>query len=279
MKYVLKISYDGESFNGFQRQPNVVTVQGRLEQALSKLFCESIELVAAGRTDTGVHGIGQVIAFDSQVDRPLKGVVEGVNGRLGDSISISEAALLPDDSQFHPRFAAQARTYHYLVLSDCHPSAHSLWGRRMWCLRDSLEHSRISQACEVFLGEHDFTTFTSRCDMPSYTRTVLEFSARPTEQDFLPGKLWRIEVRANAFLRKMVRLMVAAVVESGIGLLSPDDVRKKLKALEPDTAPHPAPPSGLYFADVQYEPDPFSTAQLALQTYRARPRRGFIFKG
>ena len=279
MKYVLKISYDGESFNGFQRQPDAVTVQGQLERALSKLFCEPVQLVAAGRTDTGVHGVGQVIAFDSEVARPLKGVVEGVNGQLGDSISITEAALLPGDSQFHPRFSAQTRTYHYLVLSDCQPSAQTLWSRRMWCVRETIDESRIARACQIFLGEHDFTTFTSRCDMPNYTRTVLEFSAHPAEQEFLPGKLWRVTVKANAFLRKMVRLMVAAVVESGLGLLSEADVKKKLESLNPDTAPHPAPPSGLYFADVSYDPDPFSTSQLALQTYTARPRRGFIFKG
>ena len=157
MKYVLKVSYDGEPFNGFQRQPNAVTVQGRLERALSKLFCEPIQLVAAGRTDTGVHGIGQVIAFDSEVERPLKGVVEGINGQLGDSICITDAALLPQDSQFHPRFAARARTYHYLVLSGCHSSAHSLWSRRMWCVRETIDEARMARACQVFLGEHDFT--------------------------------------------------------------------------------------------------------------------------
>lgn len=279
MKYVLKVAYDGGSFAGFQRQPKEVTVQGQLERALSKLFAQPIELNGAGRTDTGVHGIGQVVAFDSEVDRPLKGVVDGTNGMLGESVAITEGALLPSDSEFHPRFSARSRTYRYLVLASCERGGPTLWDKRSWCVAGAPDKSRLDNACSVFLGEHDFTTFTARCDMPNFCRTVQEFHVQRLPQQLLPGELWQFTIKANAFLRKMVRLLVAGVLECGLGLLDIEHLEDKLSAKNSDRAPHPAPPSGLYFESVEYENDPFSLDGLAKQHYSARPLPGLRFKG
>jgi tRNA pseudouridine38-40 synthase len=279
MNYVLKISYDGTHFSGFQRQPNAVTVQGQLERALSKLFQEEVGLQAAGRTDAGVHGQGQVVGFSSSRPLPLSAVVNGSNGILGPHISVSEAALLPQGSTFHPRHSAISRTYCYYVLSECARSADTLWSSHLWCVGGTLEPTLMSLACQVLQGKHDFTTFTSRCDKPNRERDVHSLRMDPMpETPLLNGKLWRLTVTADGFLRKMVRLLVAAIVETGMGLRSPDSVKAKLLARDPSVAPHPAPASGLYFESVGYQPDPFKDPGLALQIYAAKDHLGFRFK-
>lgn len=274
LKYVLEVAYKGSHFFGFQRQAEAKTVQGQLEKALSALFRTPIELVGAGRTDTGVHATGQVVAFQVEGNLPLTAVIDGVNGRLSDYLNVVRAASLPEDSEFHPRFSALGRTYRYLILTGCRRQTKTLWGENFWCLGGEFDLERARSACRGFVGEHDFSTFSSRCDMPTMIRRVESFTVKPfpwagSEKAFV------LTVTANAFLRKMVRLLTAGVVEVGLGLREVESLHQKLKLCDSGQAPHPAPPSGLYFHSVQYDPDPFATG---IETYEGRPYLGLRFK-
>ncbi len=280
MNYALKIAYNGEPFAGFQRQSRHRTVQGELEKALSQIFQSPIEIQAAGRTDAGVHGIGQVVAFSSTTQRPLKAIAEGCNGLLHSQVFVSEAALLPSESPFHPRYSAVSRTYSYYILSHCEGYSPTLWPNNVWCLAGHLDPQLAQSACGLFEGKHDFTTFTSRCDKEMRQRHVQAFTLEALPHNGLwgGGKLWRLRITANGFLRKMVRLLTAAVVEVGIGLRSQESLAAKLQAQNPAEAPHPAPASGLYFESVEYDPDPFDAKGPAAELYRARTPLGLRFK-
>jgi tRNA pseudouridine38-40 synthase len=275
LKYVLKICYDGSRFHGYQRQPAQITVQGYLEKALRKLLGEEVNLAAAGRTDTGVHGLGQVVAFEAAKSVPARAVLEGVNGRLGDSVAILQSAVLPPESDFHPRYSAQSRTYHYYILSEAGPAERVFWSKRAWCLGEAPDPELMQAAAEVFRGEHDFKTFTARCDMPHYRRNVLDITITP---EAASEKLLVVKLRANAFLRRMVRRLVAGLVETGLGLTTVEELKSKLEARNPGHARHTAPGGGLYFHSVEYSPDPFSEIP-ALDYYVAKKRPGLLQSG
>ena len=272
VKYVLKVSYDGSSYFGFQKQPHHPTVQQELERALGKLFDEEIHLVYAGRTDTGVHGLGQVAAFEHPRVLPARALVEGVNCSLTDSVTVLEAAVLPDGHGFHPRYSALSRTYEYRLLCEADPADRVLWSSRAWCLAGRPDLELLREAAGLLVGEHDFRTFTSRADEPHYRREV--FSVEVVERGE-PRSLV-LTITANAFLRKMVRLLVAGLVEVGLGLSSRGQLLQRLEKADPDWGPHPAPAQGLYFRSVQYPPDPFR--EIAQERYKARSHPGIRVK-
>lgn len=278
MNCVLKIAYRGSSFSGYQRQPDAVTVQGVLEEHLSEIFQETVETSASGRTDRGVHATGQFVHFKSKTQRPLKGVVEALNGKLSGSISVLQAARLADDDPFHPRFSALSRTYRYRLLSGCSREQALLWSNNYWCVGYDLESSVLQNACDVFLGTHDFSTFAARLHARTTIRTVYSFTVIQGNAPFPRARAWTLEVTADGFLRRMVRLMVGGVLEVGVGHLTPCDLADKLQARDPGRSPHPAPSEGLYFASTGYEKDPFTIGERALEVYTARPFRGVRLK-
>ena len=271
MKYVLKVCYDGSGYFGFQKQPHHPTVQQELEGALGKLFDDSVHLVYAGRTDTGVHGLGQVAAFEHPRVLPARALVEGVNCSLTGSVTVLEAAVLPDGHEFHPRYSALSRTYEYRLLCEADAADRVLWSGRAWCLggRPDLE---LLRAAGLLVGEHDFRTFTSRADEPHYRREVLAIEV--TESG--AARELVLTITANAFLRKMVRLLVAGLVEVGLGLSSCGQLLQRLEKADPDWGPHPAPAEGLYFHSVRYQPDPFR--EMAQDRYQARNHPGIRAK-
>ena len=280
MKYALLVSYDGTLFAGFQRQKSQRTVQGVIERALSQIFHETITTVAAGRTDRNVHGLGQVMAFSSQNTRPLRALVDGTNSLLPPGVHIRRASLLEEQHTFHPRFQAEGRCYHYYLLSKASSDAHLFWGSRMWCIPQELNVALAQNSLPIFLGQHDFTTFTSRCDMPHHIRTIqsLELSEIPTPS-LLPGELLRVSIKANGFLRKMVRLITAAIVGAGLGEYTSEELKQKLLAKDPSLASPPAPGQGLYFHSVTYPENPFKPGELCLQCCDSRTRGGPNFGG
>lgn len=272
MKYVLRICYDGSEFFGFQKQPHHPTVQQELESALGKLFDDKIHLVYAGRTDTGVHGLGQVAAFEHPRTLPARALVDGVNCSLSDAVNVLESAVLPDNHEFHPRYSALSRTYEYRLLCEASPADRVIWSGRAWCLGGRPNLDLLREAAGLLVGEHDFRTFTSRADEPHYRREV--FAVDVTERGS-PQSLV-LTLTANAFLRKMVRLLVAGLVEVGLGLSSCGQLLQRLEKADPDWGPHPAPAQGLYFQSVRYQPDPFG--EIALERYQARNHAGIRVK-
>lgn len=278
VKYVLKIAYRGWAFSGYQRQPDQRTVQGELEKALTSLFGEPIELQAAGRTDGGVHASGQVVSFTARRHRPVKGIVEGLVGTLGPDLAVLEASELAEGDNFHPRFDALHRTYHYRVLSQSSRQSALMWSSNYWCVGPALNPEAMDAACSVLRGEHDFSTFTARSDKPSHVRNILAFEPALAASPVEGSPAWTFTVTANGFLRRMVRVLVATVVEAGIGHLSTEDVKAKLEARDPSRASHPAPSAGLVFASAHYKNDPFTEGERVVVTYRARPYIGLKLK-
>ncbi len=265
MKYVLKVAYDGTAFNGFQRQSQDKTVQGVLEGLLSQFFAREIQLVAAGRTDSGVHGRGQVVAFECEAEKELGRLCHALNAMARDPLAVLEAVRLAPDDPFHPRYSARARTYHYFLLDSCGPEHLVFWQKRTWCLSQTLDLDQMRQTCAELVGVHDFTTFSYKsAEQPTRVRSVAHFGvveeSVPSLLSSTPGpRLLRIEIRANGFLRRMVRLLTASLVEVGLGARKPEEVVERLKACNAELAPHPAPPYGLTLHKVHYQPDPFQS--------------------
>lgn len=265
MKVALKIAYDGSTFAGFQRQPKVLTVQGCLEQALSQVLRQPVTLQGAGRTDVGVHATGQVVSFLLEREVAIARLCHSVNAVLREPVVVTEGALLGADDPFHARFSALSRTYRYFILDGCGPAEEMLWSSKAWCLPRGLDLEEAQRAAELFLGEQDFSTFSYRMsDKPTRVRTVREiglgFEPAPTFlTPRLEPRLLTLSITADGFLRRMVRLIVAAVAEVGMGERTLESVKQLLEARDPSRPPHPAPPEGLYLAHIGYEPDPFET--------------------
>ena len=273
MKVVLRVAYDGSAFAGFQRQPQAKTVQGTLEAAASQILGHPVGLQGAGRTDVGVHATGQIVAFTSPSVKSLVRLCHSINSVLREpkaqrycsSIAVVEGALLDDEDPFHPRFSATARTYSYFILDGSRPREAMFWSGRAWCLPQTLDLELAEEAAHLFNGELDFSTFSYRMqEMETRVRTVSAIAIGEQKADLLQGeaggpRLLRLSITANGFLRRMVRLIAAGVVEVAMGHRSLVDLQSRLQARDPSRAPHPAPPEGLYLERIVYDPDPFTT--------------------
>lgn len=252
----LRIEYEGTGYSGFQRQPveGPPSVQAALEAALTRLVAHPVRVLGAGRTDAGVHATGQVISFRTTADRTPRVIVRGANALLPPDIRVLDAAEAEEG--FHPRFSALSRTYEYLVLQD--PSPDTLLLRRAWHLAEALDVERMQQAGNRLLGSHDFTTYSARVpDEEPRVRTLRELAVERWSGGG-PGPLSRlggavvVRVRADSFLRRMVRMLTGALVKVGRGEWDVDAPRQALEARDSGASPPPAPPWGLYLVDVEY---------------------------
>ena len=238
------IEYDGTEFSGFQRQPSRRTVQGELERALGELFREQgVKVVGAGRTDAGVHAVGQVISFTSPASFPVDRICPALNGLLPASIRAKEVREVAES--FHARYSAKARTYRYVVLNRESPSA--LLARRVWHIIQPLDLAAMRAAAAELVGEKDFASF----GMPervggSTVRQVFDCKIDRKKDAII------FVIRANAFLRGMVRAIVGTLVEIGLSRRSPDDIRMMLSARDRRAVKASAPPQGLYLTKIEY---------------------------
>jgi tRNA pseudouridine38-40 synthase len=243
-RVALGVEYNGARFHGFQSQPHTEnTVQGRLQQALSKVADEEITSVCAGRTDAGVHATNQVIHFDTLAQRPDKAWVMGVNTKLPDEISVRWACRVPET--FHARFSARQRTYRYLI---CNTASRPALGvdQLTWDKR-SLDHQLMHEAAQVLVGRHDFSSFrASLCQAKSPVRTI----------DYVHvvrrGDLIVLEIRANAFLHHMVRNIVGTLLAVGSGEKPLEWLEEVLLARDRNQAGVTAKPNGLHLVWVDY---------------------------
>ncbi len=243
MKIALGLEYDGREFHGFETQPNGRTVQACLEAALSKVADQPVKVICAGRTDAGVHALGQIVHFVSQAERPLNAWVFGANSNLPEDVSVNWSRAVPEE--FHARFSATARRYRYLILNRATRPA-TLRGRVSWEYRP-LEVERMQAASCYLLGEHDFSSFRGAgCQSRSSRRRIyrLEVSRR--------GPFVLIDVTANAFLQHMVRNIAGVLVDIGAGKSPVNWAEKVLRAADRRQGGVTAPPDGLYLAQVDY---------------------------
>lgn len=243
MKCALGVEYDGRDFHGFETQPNGRTVQACLEAALSNVADHPVRTVCAGRTDAGVHALGQIVHFESEAERPLSAWVFGANSHLPEDVGVNWSRGVPDE--FHARFSATARRYRYVILNrSTRPAA--LRGRVAWEYRP-LAVERMQTAASYLLGEHDFSAFRGAgCQSRSAVRRIhqLEVSRR--------GPYVFIDVRANAFLLHMVRNIAGVLTDIGAGKAAVDWADQVLQARDRRQGGVTAPAGGLYLVQVDY---------------------------
>jgi tRNA pseudouridine38-40 synthase len=240
-----RIEYDGSGYNGWQLQPHegVVTVQEKLELALSGIAASPVRVHCAGRTDTGVHAFSQIIHFDAPVSRSCKAWVIGGNANLPPDIRIHWAVPVVDD--FHARFSAQSRCYRYIIANTPIRSAlllrHVTWHRR------DLDVQAMHSAAQTLLGEQDFSAFrAAACQSSTPMREVQSIQVGRR------GDLVVLEIKANAFLHHMVRNIAGALLAVGDKRKPVEWVARLLATRDRRLGVETAPASGLYLVDVEY---------------------------
>ncbi len=248
MRVAVGVQYDGSKFQGWQAQrPGARTVQAVLEQALTRVADHPVRLICAGRTDAGVHGVGQVAHFDTVAARSARSWILGGNAHLPADLSLNWAREVSDD--FHARFSALARRYRYLMLNRPYRSA--LWrGRATWCYRP-LDADRMDEAGQALIGEHDFSAFrAAECQARHPIREIRELTVRRRGDGLV------LEVEANAFLHHMVRNIAGVLMAIGAGDRPVEWARAVLEQRDRTRAGVTAPAEGLYLWAVRY-PDRF----------------------
>ena len=249
MRIAMGLSYNGQAYEGWQSQLSGKTVQDRLEAALQKFTTTRVQTLCAGRTDSGVHGLMQVIHFDTELERDPYSWVRGTNSFLPLDIAIQWAQVVPDS--FHSRGSAISRRYAYVLLeSPVRPSVDV--GRVGWVYRP-LNLEAMEQAAEYLLGEHDFTSFRAfSCQALSPVKTLR--SIRITRRSTQPhSAYWRFEFEANAFLHHMIRNLMGCLIPIGEGTHPPEWMAEVLAARSRDAASRTFSPDGLYFLGPQYD--------------------------
>ncbi|MBT8410177.1 MAG: tRNA pseudouridine(38-40) synthase TruA [Octadecabacter sp.] len=254
-RYALKIEYDGAPFCGWQRQTNLPSVQGAIEAALAKLEPRDHTIAAAGRTDSGVHALGQVAHCDLERDWTPFRLSEALNYHLKPApVAIVACARVADD--WHARFSAVERRYLFRLVSRRAPLV--LEAGKIWQVKHPLDADLMQQGADRLLGRHDFTTFRSTiCQANSPVRTLDELRVE-TFARHDGGHEYRFHVRARSFLHNQVRSFVGTLERVGMGSMTPDDVSAALAARDRAACGPVCPPHGLYLAGVGYQGDPFA---------------------
>lgn len=257
--FKLTISYDGTDFSGFQRQSNARSVQAEMETALASIEGKHVTVTGAGRTDSGVHALGQVTSFQLERDIEDSGLLRALNAKLPEDVRVLSAEVAGAD--FSARFSARSKMYRYRISNT---RVMSPFQRRFaWHVSRALDLQAMNNAARQLLGEHDFASFqgapsrsernkvTANADKDT-TRTVTR-SAWTEEPLAGGGRLLSYEVEGTGFLKYMVRALVGTLVEVGDGRRSPDLLRNVLESRDRGAAGPTAPPQGLYLVRVDYE--------------------------
>ena len=250
MRLVLGIQYDGAPWHGWQTQLSRTTIQDQLEAALLRFTQTSITTSCAGRTDAGVHAAEQVVHFDTVLDRPMSSWVRGLNTHLPSSISVRWACVVQQEKtseqDFHARFSARSRTYHYLLYN--HPVRSPLWaGKAGWVFRP-LHLQSMQQAAKNLIGEHDFSAFRSiDCQAKSPVKLMHQISVSRDDD------LVIIKFHANAFLHHMVRNIVGSLVYVGTGRQPVEWMSALIAQKNRHLAAPTFSPDGLYLTKIDYD--------------------------
>ncbi len=243
MRIALGIEYNGQSFFGWQIQEGVRTVQGCLEAALSKVANHPVQVFCAGRTDRGVHGMGQVVHFESDAERSMHSWVMGANVNSPEEVSVLWAQ--PVDETFHARFSATRRRYRYIIMNrKVRPSF--LAGRVSWERRD-LDEKKMAEAGQLLIGEHNFNSYRAvACQAKNPVRTIHSLEIHRS------GPFITLDVEANAFLHHMIRNIAGVLMAIGSGERPIKWAEELLHVCDRTQGGVTAPPHGLYFVNVTY---------------------------
>jgi len=241
----LTIEYDGKSFNGWQKQPNKLNIQGEIEQVISSITGEEkIELNASGRTDAGVHALGQVANFKTNSNIPIEKIAIAINSRLKKSIVIKKAEEV--DDRFHSRYNCKRKTYRYIINNSNNGTA--IYRNLEYYVPQKLDVLKMQEAVKYFEGEHDFKGFkASGTSSKSSVRIIYDAKVKQ-END----KVY-IELTGNGFLYNMVRIIAGTLVDVGLGKTNVEDMGEILSSKDRSRAGKTLPPQGLFLVKVEYE--------------------------
>ena len=241
----LTIEYDGKDFNGWQKQPDKLNIQGTIEQAIERITGEKVDLNASGRTDAGVHAIGQVANFKTNYELPIEKWPLALNANIKKSIVIKSAEEV--EERFHSRLSCKRKTYRYVINNSKYGTA--IYRNLETHIPIKLDVEKMKSAIKYFEGEHDFKAFkASGTSSKSSVRTI--FKAEIIEKD--NERIW-IELTGNGFLYNMVRIIAGTLVEVGLGKIEPDEILKIMNSKKRENAGKTLPPQGLYLVKVDYE--------------------------
>jgi tRNA pseudouridine38-40 synthase len=244
--FKLVIEYDGSAFSGWQRQKDRPTIQAEIENALQTMLRAPVKLIGSGRTDAGVHALGQVAHFHCETPRTATEIFKALNSLLPDAIVIRSCTQVAPE--FHARFDAVRKTYHYRILNRPLPAA--IGRQYVWHLRRDLNRSAMQAAAARLVGRHDFRSFEGTGSPRSSTvRTVFRCEWQVEGPDRLT-----LHLCADGFLRYMVRNIVGTLVEVGSGRITPEAFESILAAKDRTRAAATAPARGLFLVSVQYPP-------------------------
>lgn len=240
----LTIEYDGKEFNGWQKQPSKLNIQGTIEQAIKTITGEDVDLQASGRTDAGVHALGQVANFKTNSNIPIEKMSIAINCNLKKSIRIVKAEEV--EERFHSRLSCKRKTYRYIINNSEIPSA--IYRNLETHIPYKLDIEKMKQAVKYFEGEHDFKAFkASGTSSKSSIRTIYK-----AEVLKMPNNRIYIELTGNGFLYNMVRIIAGTLVDVGTGKIKPEDIEKIIESKDRTNAGKTLPPQGLYLVCVNY---------------------------
>jgi tRNA pseudouridine38-40 synthase len=244
MKYIACIEYDGTPYCGWQRLSHAKSVQEEVEKAFSNVANHPVEVVCAGRTDSGVHALGQIIHFETNTERLLKGWMLGANTHLPDDIAVLWVREIDDD--FNARFSARLRRYRYVILNRRARSA-VLHNKTSW-VYEALDAGSMNEAAQALIGEHDFNSFrATSCQSRHAIREIKEIKVS-RDGDYI-----YIDIAANAFLHHMVRNIAGSLMMVGKGVWKAEYLAEVLAFKDRKKAGPTAPACGLYFVHVHYQ--------------------------
>ena len=243
MKLAFTTEYDGSIFAGFQRQKNADSVQQNIEEALEKITQEKVVINYAGRTDAGVHALSQVFDFTTELERPNKNWIDGINSNLADSVAVTSISRVPDD--FHSRYSAIERSYTYVIYNS--RSKPLFFGNMSHWDNNKIDQNLLKLQANMFLGTHDFTSFrSSSCNSKNPTKTINMIDVE-THDKFI-----FITIKANAFLHNMVRIMVGTLLDIAKGEIN-SSVEEILSKKDRSFAGKTLSAKGLFFLGPKYD--------------------------
>lgn len=239
----LTIEYDGKGFNGWQKQPDRLNIQGEIEKAIEEITGEKVDLTASGRTDAGVHSLGQTANFKTDSKIPTEKFAKAINSRLKKSIVIKSAEEV--DEKFHSRYSVKSKTYRYIINNSENGTA--IYRGLEYHVPMKLDYEKMNEAIKYFIGEHDFKAFkASGTSSKSSVRKILDGSVRKE------GERVIIEVTGTGFLYNMVRIISGTLLDVGLGKIKPEDIPSIIESKDRTKAGKTLPAHGLYLLQVNY---------------------------
>lgn len=239
----LIIEYDGKCYNGWQKQPDKLNIQGEIEKAIFNITGETVDLIGSGRTDAGVHSLGQVANFKTNSNIAIDKFAVAINSQLKNSIVIKDAQEV--DERFHSRYNTKKKTYRYIINNSKYGTA--IYRNLEYCFPIKLNVEDMQKAAKYFEGSHDFKGFkASGTSSKSSVRTIYLAEVKKENERII------IELTGNGFLYNMVRIISGTLLDVGLGKIKPDEIPQIIESKDRQKAGKTLPPYGLYLLKVEY---------------------------